>query len=637
MVSAVAHAAWSAERCAKLLAKAKPSPTGWKACCPAHDDKEPSLFLADGEDGSVALVCYAGCDYHNVVEKLIDLGAVLGKSRNGADIPTEHFHLGAYHSHWDYHSALGRILLRVCRWEQPAGAKDIRPLVKTPDGWRWAHHPTPRPLFQLDRLTNEPEKRGILVEGEKTAVAAQKLFPDCIASTWPGGAASTGQVDLSVLKGREVILVPDCDAAGRKAMAWMMKSLKGLAYSTRVIDPADFLTQLPEGWDLADALAEARDVSKWLEPAIGPEARGFKRSPLRWGELLGREPAPRPWRVNHWLSLGTTLFAGRGGIGKTHVAQTLATALALGRNYLDLVSAPVKVLFWACEDDHDELWRRELAICTLFGASLADLEGKLIIEPRLGLDNTLFYAEYGAPKWTALYDELVAQVNDYRVDVTFLDNIGQTFGGKENDRHHVTAFTNGLTGLAASRPHSTVALAHPGKQEESEFSGSTAWENSVRMRWYMGMKLPDAKPEDEAEGDPNVRYIAKRKTNYTVKDYRKLVFQNGVFAPELAPGIMAEFSAEQRGESAAKCILGALDRFAETSIRVTDGKNSPDYLPRKMGEMKLAQGFSPKELTDAMHQLRLGQRIIEAPIGHYENRHRKIGLVRVISGAQSEL
>lgn len=42
----------------------KVRPTGankWKACCPAHDDKDPSLSIREAEGGKVLLHCWAGC------------------------------------------------------------------------------------------------------------------------------------------------------------------------------------------------------------------------------------------------------------------------------------------------------------------------------------------------------------------------------------------------------------------------------------------------------------------------------------------------------------------------------------------------------------------------------------------------
>ncbi len=49
------------ERILAKLPDAKKSGTGWSACCPAHDDRQPSLSIAEGEDGRVLLKCHAGC------------------------------------------------------------------------------------------------------------------------------------------------------------------------------------------------------------------------------------------------------------------------------------------------------------------------------------------------------------------------------------------------------------------------------------------------------------------------------------------------------------------------------------------------------------------------------------------------
>jgi hypothetical protein len=36
---------------------------GWVARCPAHDDRQPSLSIADGADGRLLLRCFAGCSW----------------------------------------------------------------------------------------------------------------------------------------------------------------------------------------------------------------------------------------------------------------------------------------------------------------------------------------------------------------------------------------------------------------------------------------------------------------------------------------------------------------------------------------------------------------------------------------------
>ncbi len=39
----------------------------WIACCPAHDDKTPSLKITQTSDGVVLLKCWAGCNAAEVV------------------------------------------------------------------------------------------------------------------------------------------------------------------------------------------------------------------------------------------------------------------------------------------------------------------------------------------------------------------------------------------------------------------------------------------------------------------------------------------------------------------------------------------------------------------------------------------
>jgi hypothetical protein len=43
---------------------------GFKALCPAHPDRTPSLSVTEGEDGRVLLHCFAGCALVAVVESM---------------------------------------------------------------------------------------------------------------------------------------------------------------------------------------------------------------------------------------------------------------------------------------------------------------------------------------------------------------------------------------------------------------------------------------------------------------------------------------------------------------------------------------------------------------------------------------
>ncbi|MDP9350275.1 MAG: hypothetical protein M3P51_01850, partial [Chloroflexota bacterium] len=50
-----------------LLEGVKPNGKGYQALCPAHDDHNPSLSVAEGDDGRVLLKCFAGCSVEEIV------------------------------------------------------------------------------------------------------------------------------------------------------------------------------------------------------------------------------------------------------------------------------------------------------------------------------------------------------------------------------------------------------------------------------------------------------------------------------------------------------------------------------------------------------------------------------------------
>lgn len=39
----------------------------WMACCPAHDDKSPSLSVKEVAGGDILIHCFAGCEPHDIL------------------------------------------------------------------------------------------------------------------------------------------------------------------------------------------------------------------------------------------------------------------------------------------------------------------------------------------------------------------------------------------------------------------------------------------------------------------------------------------------------------------------------------------------------------------------------------------
>lgn len=134
----------------------------------------------------------------------------------------------------------------VCRFP----GKKIRPLSWDGEQWRWKAPPSPRPLLNLDQLTARADAKVLVVEGEKAADAAARLFPSLVVTTWPSGCKAWDKADWSPLRGRSVTLWPDNDDVGRSAVARIAVRLMVIGCSIKVINPPD---DLPQGWDIADA------------------------------------------------------------------------------------------------------------------------------------------------------------------------------------------------------------------------------------------------------------------------------------------------------------------------------------------------------------------------------------------------
>ena len=57
----------SAETLLNHLHKVRKHQGHWMACCPAHDDKSPSLSITEGDDGHILIYCFAGCSAQEIM------------------------------------------------------------------------------------------------------------------------------------------------------------------------------------------------------------------------------------------------------------------------------------------------------------------------------------------------------------------------------------------------------------------------------------------------------------------------------------------------------------------------------------------------------------------------------------------
>ncbi|MEJ1959876.1 MAG: hypothetical protein WDM70_11015 [Nitrosomonadales bacterium] len=131
--------------------------------------------------------------------------------RNGVDVVS----IKSY----PYRNITGQINSFMLRRNLANGDKEIRPR----SCWKKnSGRPTiekrapsqPYTLYNLDQLASRPEAPVLVTEGEKSADAASKLFPDHVVTTTMFGAQSPLNSDLMPLVGRNVTFWPDNDNAG---------------------------------------------------------------------------------------------------------------------------------------------------------------------------------------------------------------------------------------------------------------------------------------------------------------------------------------------------------------------------------------------------------------------------------------
>jgi AAA domain-containing protein/uncharacterized protein DUF6371 len=216
-------------------------------------------------------------------------------------------------------------------------------------GWHKRRPASPLPLYGLNRLTTFPDAEVILCEGEKSADAAQALFPDRPCLSWFGGTGSVEYADLSPLQGRRVIIWPDADKAGRDAAAKLAAKLP----NARILRVDD----LPDKFDAADLTTE--DPDAWLaerlppDPGEEPPPRGTLHGRLL---VLGMDDLdtapPRDYLLKGIISPNeTSIWVGAPKCGKSFLLMHVAYMLALGRRVFGLRVKSTKVLYVAAEGE----------------------------------------------------------------------------------------------------------------------------------------------------------------------------------------------------------------------------------------------------------------------------------------------
>lgn len=210
---------------------ARRSGSTWMAKCPSHEDRNASLAIREA-DGKVLLHCHAGCSQAAVIDAL--------KSR-GLWEPTESTDRTIVAT-YDYTTERGEPLYQIVRYVP----KDFR--QRYPDGvggWVWKKHPR-QVLYHLPEVLEAAIV--FIVEGEKDVETLRSH--GFVATTNAGGANAPWLPSYTqALAGREVILIPDRDAPGRRRVLTIARALLRHAAKIVIWEPDD---------------SHAKDITDWF-------------------------------------------------------------------------------------------------------------------------------------------------------------------------------------------------------------------------------------------------------------------------------------------------------------------------------------------------------------------------------------
>ncbi|MEI7947177.1 MAG: hypothetical protein WCJ02_10785, partial [bacterium] len=263
------------------------SGSGFKACCPAHDDANPSLSIREDKNGKVLLRCHAGCTNEAILSALRleakDLLAASSHKQAGKTKKRPHAFLTldeaiesvrlslgkALHqelrttTRYMYQDNSGTDVFAVLRFDPvEGGPKSYRPFHSSDGGWCIGDPEGLLPLYNLRKVTTSTG-RIYVVEGEKCADLCNGL--GFTSTTSAHGSQSAGKTDWSPLAGRDVVIIPDNDEPGKMYAADVARNLTMLTPPARVR-----IVSLP---DVTESGSDIVDYRKLHEKKSSEELR----------------------------------------------------------------------------------------------------------------------------------------------------------------------------------------------------------------------------------------------------------------------------------------------------------------------------------------------------------------------------
>lgn len=451
--------------------------------CPKgdHEDKHPSFSYDIQKD---AWACSCGSGKGSELRSILGwewsepLG--LGGNGHGNGNGNPFSRPRRLVAHYVYSDEAGAPLYRVNRYD-PKGFEQERWDASKNEwiGGKGALDGVRRVLYRLPEV-QKAQGPVLVVEGEKDAETGWEMGFAC--TTNAGGASQKWTpAYAAMLKGRDVIVIPDKDEPGAKHAEDVVSCLKGHASSVLRID-------LP---------VDSKDLTAWVESGAtkedlktliskGPDWEGkFKTQRVKASELLPFIDLEIPYIVKPLIVRGSlTQIQGVPKGGKSAFSLYLSLCCSTGLwpfpQHLTSHVGPVNVLYIAWEDPKIMMAKR----LSLYGLGLG-------FEKTFLPENMTFL--FGPEIFVEKEDyakSLIDAIRDLKADVVFIDTLSQVHLCDENEASEMKIPMAGLRRVAEETQAGIVYIHHTVKggadrsaQDRGRGSGAIAAAWHVLVDW----------------------------------------------------------------------------------------------------------------------------------------------------------
>jgi 5S rRNA maturation endonuclease (ribonuclease M5) len=346
---------------------------GHVAKCPAHEDRQASLSISEGNDGRILLKCFAGCETGAVLSALgvtigdlfqdrreeskpyrrIDRAATPAKPSQPKSESREPSASYTIERVYSYQDMLGYEVYQALRL-QP---KSFRQRHMVNGKWVWNMDGVERVLYKLPEVM--AAETVWVLEGEKDV--ENMISIGFVATCNVGGAGKWLDGYTETLEGKDVVLCGDNDKPGQDHIKKIFDSIAGKARTVKIVkipsphkDASDFIAAQTSG-EVAKVLFDqlAADATPFVHGVKFPaytmaeiEPR-YKRQVLDSAVVsldLARWIPSFRGKIRPLIPGDFALVIAGTGVGKTNILANIWRTSNLATNVFEM-ELPEEVMF----------------------------------------------------------------------------------------------------------------------------------------------------------------------------------------------------------------------------------------------------------------------------------------------------